>query len=128
MSSSGKIGITQSRKRSRHKCSFAGIIHHTSDTTILDVAKPGLAESIKDNPDLKPRTKQYREGCLKAIRDTWPGIDEIDLRKISRKDCEDWAKSMRANRTRFKQRERKRITRRSPSPGSTIRWRPCGIT
>jgi len=115
------------------------LIRRTLDTSILEVAKPRLAELIKDergkldskgryaggrmmfkdaagiyveltnaNPDLKPRTKEYREGCLKAIRKTWPGIDEIDLRKISKKDCEDWAKNLRANGTRFRQKGAKK--------------------
>ena len=115
------------------------LIRRSLDTTILEVAKPRLAELIKDergkldshgryeggrmlfkdaagiyiekirgDADLKPRTKEYREACLKAIRKTWPGIDEIDLRKISRKDCEDWAKRLRANGTRFRQKGAKK--------------------
>lgn len=110
------------------------LIRRSLDTTILEVAKPRLTElekcerekcdsagrmtfgdaadsyiqQIGSNPELKPRTKEYRLACLGAIRKTWAGIDSLDVRKISKQQCLDWARNLRANGTRFRARGAKR--------------------
>ncbi len=45
-------------------------------------------ERLDGKPDLKPSTKKYRHQCVKTIIKTWPGIEEIELRKITKAACQ----------------------------------------
>ena len=40
---------------------------------------------------MKPRSKQYRLGCLKKLQQTWPGLWELGLGEIREQACKDWA-------------------------------------
>jgi len=41
--------------------------------------------------DLKPRTREYRLGCIKVLPKTWPGLDLKRLTQVSTADCQTWA-------------------------------------
>lgn len=86
----------------RQQCDSAGRLS-TGRITFADAAEAYLAQ-VGSNLELKPRTRQYRAACLGAIRKTWPGIDELDVRRITRKDCTEWAQRLRAHGTRFRPR------------------------
>jgi integrase len=59
----------------------------------------GLADDwqqeIEQNPDLKPRAKQYRLETLKAIRANTDGIDSMPPAHFTKEWCELWAKKFR---------------------------------
>jgi len=93
-------------KKEREKLDSAGRLVG-GKMTFADAAHLYSLE-IKANPELKPRSKQYRAACLQAIRKTWPGVDGLDLRKIAKRDCVEWAGRLRANGTRFRARGAKR--------------------
>lgn len=40
---------------------------------------------------LKPRTKAYDEQQVVALLKTWPGLRDLDIRRIGKEDCEQWA-------------------------------------
>ena len=40
---------------------------------------------------LKPRTRAYYEERIKAMLESWPGLETTAIRSISQKDCEKWA-------------------------------------
>jgi site-specific recombinase XerC len=44
---------------------------------------------------MQPRAKEYRRGCVKALLKTWPGLDGLKMNRISKEDCNDWAKRFR---------------------------------
>ncbi|HKP04992.1 MAG TPA: site-specific integrase [Chthoniobacterales bacterium] len=69
--------------------------------TFGEVAETYLRARESD-PDLKPRSKEYRRACLAAIRKTWPSIDALDVRRISKGAVRDWAATLRANGTGFR--------------------------
>jgi integrase len=48
-------------------------------------------QRLAGNPKLKPGAKLYREKCIATLLDTWPGIEQIDIRKIRKDDCLSWA-------------------------------------
>lgn len=87
-------------RAAREKCDSAGRI--TAGRLNFGDAAEQYLKQVESNPELKPRTRAYRAACLSAIRKTWPGIDEIDIRRISRQDCVDWARNLRKNGTRFR--------------------------
>jgi integrase len=61
-------------------------------------------ERIQSDSNLKPRSKSYRQQTILAISKSWPGIEEIDIRKISKSDCLKWAAAFRQTGTRFRAR------------------------
>jgi integrase len=46
--------------------------------------------SIKN---IKPSTHHYCQEVLEALLKSWPGLSEIEVRKITAADCREWAKS-----------------------------------
>ncbi|MCX6979411.1 MAG: site-specific integrase [Verrucomicrobia bacterium] len=84
----------------REQCDSTGRIA-AGRLTFGDAAGQYLAQ-VESNPELKPRPRLYRAACLKAIRKTWPGIDELDVRRITKQDCMDWARRLRTHGTRFR--------------------------
>ena len=48
-------------------------------------------QRLKDNPALKPRTKEYYEFRTNALLKAWPGLAERDVSKISSAECLNWS-------------------------------------
>ena len=52
--------------------------------------------SLDDNlriKRIKPRTRDYWHECLAAVQKSWPGLNETEVRKITRTDCKEWARA-----------------------------------
>ncbi len=47
--------------------------------------------NLNDNPGIKPRTRHYWRQRLAALIKSWPGLNEIEVRKITPADCKKWA-------------------------------------
>lgn len=45
----------------------------------------------QNDPSLAPATKSRRVIALKAIRKTWPELEGRDVRRVTAKDCQNWA-------------------------------------
>jgi len=41
--------------------------------------------------ELKPSAKLYRQKCIEALVRSWPGLREMDVRKVSERECMNWA-------------------------------------
>jgi len=48
-------------------------------------------KQLEDNASLKPAAKLYRRKCIDGLLRTWPGLEEKDIRKISERECLQWA-------------------------------------
>lgn len=48
-------------------------------------------QTSKHDATLKSRTKAYDEQQVVALLKTWPGLRDIDIRRITQEDCEQWA-------------------------------------
>src|SRR6266487_4380658 len=72
--------------RSRHESvkAFAG-----GKMTVGDAVEVYRGK-VRANASLKPRSKDYREMTLDFIQRSWPALFEIDVRKVSERDCENW--------------------------------------
>jgi integrase len=59
--------------------------------------------NLDDNLNLKPRTRDYWRECLAALQKSWPGLNETQVRKITRADCKNWASAYakKASPTRY---------------------------
>jgi integrase len=49
--------------------------------------------NLDDNLSIKPRTRDYWRECLTALKKSWPGLNRTEVRKITRTDCKEWARS-----------------------------------
>jgi integrase len=49
--------------------------------------------NLDDNPQIKPRTRDYWRECLAALQKSWPGLNETEVRKITQTDCKEWARA-----------------------------------
>ena len=53
-----------------------------------------LEEYIKSrrcDPTIKSTTQSYFDQRTKALYESWPGLKDLDLRRISKEDCQTWA-------------------------------------
>lgn len=46
---------------------------------------------LEGNPALKPTSKLYRRKCIEALVKSWPELKELDVKRISERDCLAWA-------------------------------------
>jgi integrase len=49
------------------------------------------ASRLEAKVELKPSAKLYRQKCIEALVKSWPGLREMDVRKISERECLNWA-------------------------------------
>jgi integrase len=47
--------------------------------------------NLDDNLSIKPRTRDYWREVLAALVKSWPGLNQTEIRKITRADCKKWA-------------------------------------
>lgn len=46
---------------------------------------------VQGSPDLRPRTKAYYDERITALKKSWPELERLDLSKLSKVDCQNWA-------------------------------------
>jgi integrase len=51
--------------------------------------------NLEDNLSIKQRTRDYWRECLMALQKSWPGLSEIEVRKVTKTDCQQWARTYR---------------------------------
>jgi integrase len=48
-------------------------------------------QRLQNDPDAKPKTKEYYHWRISALLKSWPGLNEEDISKITAAQCRDWA-------------------------------------
>lgn len=56
---------------------------------------------LEANRDIKSKTKDYYEQRIDTLLKTWPGLEKINLRDLSKHDCLDWASKCDGSPTAF---------------------------
>ncbi len=76
-----------------------------------------LLARVDADPSLKPATRVYRRRCLDALRRTWPDLPNADVRRITPRQCQDWAADFaeRYSETMYS----RRSTVRAPAKGGS---------
>ena len=46
---------------------------------------------LQNDAALKPRSKEFREERISALLRSWPGLEQTEVRKITKQDCLAWA-------------------------------------
>jgi integrase len=62
--------------------------------TFEEAAKIHL-QDLEEDTDIKESTRHYWRQCLAALLKNWPGLNETEVRRITGKDCEAWARRYR---------------------------------
>jgi integrase len=50
-------------------------------------------QKLQNDPNMKPKTKEYYDFRIKALLKSWPELKNKDVSKISRAECEAWSLS-----------------------------------
>ncbi len=50
-----------------------------------------LLQQFDANPSIKPTTRAYRRRCLVALLKSWPGLAQLDVRRLTSAQCRDWS-------------------------------------
>ena len=50
--------------------------------------------SLENDPTLSPKTRTYRATCINRLVKSWPGLEEMRLRSIKGRDCEEWGSKL----------------------------------
>ena len=56
---------------------------------------------LQANPDIKSKTKKYYEQRVDSLLKTWPGLENTNLRDLSKQACLDWAAKYGGSATAF---------------------------
>jgi integrase len=65
---------------------------HVTGAPVTFSEARGLYEStIGNDATLSPQSLYYRKNCIKRLLKSWPELDGIKLRVITRRQCEEWA-------------------------------------
>ncbi len=84
-----KLRLTDLEKAERESAQHV-VAFESGKMTFGDALKI-YRDRTQSDLSLKPRTKAHREERIGALLKTWPGLEEQDVRKISKHDCLAWA-------------------------------------
>jgi integrase len=48
-------------------------------------------QKLQNDPNIKPKTKEYYQFRIKALLESWPHLKDKDVGKITRSECESWS-------------------------------------
>jgi integrase len=65
-----------------------------SGQMLFSDAREIYEQRLEAEPDLKPNSKRYRHQCLQALGGTWPELDAMEVRRITKDQCLEWAARM----------------------------------
>src|SRR5262249_32598472 len=50
-------------------------------------------QNLADDVTIKPTTRHYWNQIFVALLKSWPGLADREVRRVSKKDCKDWARA-----------------------------------
>lgn len=75
----------EERQMAEHATAFAGGKMTFADALAI------YRQRLQGDASLKPRTKVHREERIRVILKTWPTLEKMDVRKITKQDCLVWS-------------------------------------
>jgi len=102
-----RISIAQARladvEREERRKSEAGFVQATDKVLIRECIeayrqkgfRPAKPRSKKDVKPLKPAALAYYEQRIQALKESWPGFEDLEVRHVTEKHCSDWADKAR---------------------------------
>ena len=56
-------------------------------------------ERVAGDLSLKPRTREYHDQRIAALRKSWPGLDKAEIRSVTKTECLNWAAKFGVDRS-----------------------------
>ena len=84
-----KLKLSDLENRERGKLETAGRVTG-GKATFADLIEE-YYQQLENDATIKPRTRTYRHECVARIFKTWPELPALDVRKITEKQCAEWA-------------------------------------
>jgi integrase len=91
----GKLRLSDLEREERQRAESGDSIGR-GKMTVVDAMKIHQ-QRVDGDASLKPRTKEYHEQRMAALKKSWPGIDKKEIRSINKTDCLNWAAKFGAN-------------------------------
>lgn len=73
-----------------HRAKFESATAFATGKMTVGNAAQVYLEKIRASVSLKPRSKDYREMMVDFIKRSWPALFDMDVRKVSERDCQEW--------------------------------------
>src|ERR1019366_4791270 len=84
-----KIRLADLEKNERQRVEVRGIV--ANGNMRFGDALAIFRGRLHNDGSLKPRTKAFREERIAALLNSWPELEDCEVRKISKQDCLTWA-------------------------------------
>ena len=84
-----KLRLADLEKSERQKVQSVSAVANGKMTfgDVLAVFK----QRMQDNPDVKPKTKEYYKFRISALLESWPKLEDKDVSRITNSECLDWS-------------------------------------
>ncbi len=77
-------------KMREHRARNESVKSFASGKMNVEAAAAAFLARLESNVSLKPRSKAYSRMLLGFVRRSWPALFEMDVRKVTERDCETW--------------------------------------
>jgi integrase len=84
-----KLRLGDFHKQERQRASAQAAVARGKMT--FSDALAAYQQKLQNDPNIKPKTKEYYEFRIKALLESWPDLKGKDVSKISRSECESWS-------------------------------------
>ena len=84
-----KIRLADLEKNERQRVEVQGVV--ANGNMRFGDALAMFRSRLRNDGSLKPRTKAFREERIAALLNSWPELEDCEVRKISKQDCLTWA-------------------------------------
>ena len=73
------------RKQAEHQ------VEATDGKMTVGYAVATFRHRLAGDATVKPRTREYHEERIKALLKSWPGLEQTEIRHVTKSECLDWA-------------------------------------
>jgi hypothetical protein len=96
-----KLRLTDEEKKHRQAAQRQLALQHGRGQMTFGDAMEIYRARLIANPDIKSKTKDYYEQRIDSLLLTWPGLQKINVRDISKQNCLDWSARYDGSSTAF---------------------------
>lgn len=96
-----KLRLTDEEKKHRQAAQHQQAIQRGRGQMVFGDALEIYRARLEANRDIKSKTKDYYEQRIDSLLNTWPGLEKVNLRDLSKQDCLAWAAKHDGSPTAF---------------------------
>ena len=90
--SMAKLRLVDFHKKERQRASAQAAVARRKMS--FGDALAAYQQKLQNDPNIKPKTKEYYEFRIKALLESWPDLKGKDVSKITRSEYESWSVSL----------------------------------